>query len=399
MAIALDLLRQSRPFRRAALAALLLAPLWMACAEDTGSPTVVAFPTPDHFPPPRIPDDNPWTPEKAELGRGLFHDTRLSGNGTQSCASCHHQERGFTDDLPRAVGSTGEEHPRRSMALGNVAWARTLNWANPVVTTLEAQALVPLFGDHPIELGMGGREEELLERLRAEAWYQERFAAAFPGESDPFTIGNLVRALASFQRGLISAESPLDRFLYGGEFDAISASARRGMELFFSERLECFHCHGGFNFSDSVDHQGQAFQGASFHVNALYNIDGEGGYPAPNTGVHEVTGRIEDMGRFKAPSLRNVAVRPPYMHDGSVRTLDEVLDHYAAGGRTIEDGPNAGVGADNPNRSLFVPGFLLSEQERADVLAFLESLTDERFLTNPAFGRPSDLPPFSSSSP
>ena len=378
----------------------LVALLPLGCAEsEAADDGGTVFPLPAHFPAPRIPEDNPWTPEKAALGRGLFHDTRLSGNGTQSCASCHIQALGFSDASTRAVGSTGEQHPRRSMALANVAWARTLNWANPLVTTLEAQALTPLFGDHPVELGMGGREAELLARLRDEPWYQRAFADAFPEEGDPFTVANLTRALASFQRTLIAADSPFDRFLYGGDFSALSPSARRGLELFFSERLECFHCHGGFNLSDSVDHAGQAFQGASFHVNALYNIDGRGGYPAPNTGVHEVTGRPEDMGRFKAPSLRNVAVRPPYMHDGSVPTLSAVVDHYAAGGRTITEGPYAGVGADHPNRSLFVPGFLISGAEREDLLAFLESLTDEAFLSNPAFGRPDDLPPFSLGAP
>lgn len=349
---------------------------------------------PDYFPPPRIPEDNPWTPQKAALGRGLFYDTRLSGNGSQSCASCHPQESGFVDDLERAVGSTGEVHPRRSMTLTNVAWNQTMNWANPVVTTLESQALTPLFGDHPVELGMAGREDELLARLRDEPWYQQRFAQAFPDSDDPFTIANITRALASFERTLISANSPYDQYVYQGDEEAMSASARRGMTLFFSERLECFHCHGGFNFSDSVDHQGQHFATPTFHVNGLYNIDGQGGYPPPNTGVHEVTGDPEDMGRFKAPTLRNVAVRKPYMHDGSVPDLDAVIDHYAAGGRTIANGPHAGVGAENPNKSIFVPGFLLSDDERDDLKAFLESLTDRQFLTNPDLARPEDLPSF-----
>ncbi len=360
-------------------------------AEEGGGPGLAV---PDYFPQPQIPADNPWTPEKAQLGRGLFYDKRLSANATQSCASCHPQESGFVDNLPRAVGSTGEVHPRRSMTLTNVAWASTLNWANPLVTTLESQALTPIFSDHPVELGMADREEELLERLREQPWYQQRFSEAFPDDDDPFTVANITAALASFQRTLISANSPYDQFVYQGDPEALSESAQRGMTLFFSERLECFHCHGGFNFSDSVDHQGQTFTGPIFHVNGLYNIDGEGGYPPPNTGVHEVTGDEGDMGRFKAPTLRNVTVRQPYMHDGSVADLDEVIDHYAAGGRTIADGPHAGVGSENPNKSMFVPGFLISDEEREDLKAFLESLTDEEFLTNPELGPPDDLPPF-----
>ncbi len=373
--------------------ALSLILLLVACGGGEEE-TSASLPVPSYFPEPRVPAENPWTPEKAELGRALFHDTRLSGNGTQSCASCHPQETGFVDTLPRAVGSTGEVHPRRSMTLTNVAWAATLNWANPLVTTLEDQALTPIFGDHPVELGMAGREQELLDRLRSEPFYEELFADAFPDADDPFQVVHITQALASFQRTLISADSPYDRFVYQGDETALSEEAQRGMALFFSERLECFHCHGGFNFSDAMDHEGLVFTGAIFHVNGLYNIDGEGGYPPPNTGVHEVTGRIEDMGRFKAPTLRNVAVRAPFMHDGSVADIDEVIDHYAEGGRVILEGPNAGLGFANPNKSIFVPGFVISEEERQDLIAFLESLTDEDFLTNPDFGPPSVLPPF-----
>ncbi|WP_230467672.1 methanobactin export MATE transporter MbnM [Lujinxingia vulgaris] len=373
------------------LASALAAPL--GCSEAT-SPEVASPPIPSHFPAPRIPPTNPWTVEKAELGRALFYDTRLSGNGTQSCSSCHPQSRAFTDVLPRAMGSTGEEHPRRSMTLTNVAWNQTYNWANPLVTTLEQQALTPLFGEHPVELGLAGREDELIARLQNEPFYRQRFAAAFPDADAPITLTHITYALASFQRTLVSGSSAFDRFMYEGDTSNFPESARRGMSLFFSERLECFHCHGGFNFSDATDHQGLTTTSAPFHVTGLYNIDGQGAYPAPNTGVHEVTGRPEDMGRFKAPTLRNVAVRAPYMHDGSVADLDAVIDHYAAGGRTIPDGPNAGVGYLNPNLSLFVPGFLITDEEREDLKAFLHSLTDHNFLTNPALGPPADLPPF-----
>ena len=120
-------------------------------------------------------------------------------------------------------------------------------------------------------------------------------------------------------------------------------SAKRGLDLFFSEELECFHCHGGFNFSQSTIHQGKAFTEIEFHNTGLYNIDGQGAYPADNTGINEITLRPEDMGRFRAPTLRNVALTAPYMHDGSIETLREVIvDHYAVGGRTIKSGPNTG---------------------------------------------------------
>jgi cytochrome c peroxidase len=168
----------------------------------------------------------------------------------------------------------------------------------------------------------------------------------------------------------------------------MSESAQRGNQLFFSERLECFHCHGGYAFTDSVVSANSAFDETAFHNTGLYNVDGRGAYPSQTTGVRDVTGRDEDMGRFRAPTLRNIAVTAPYMHDGSIATLDGVIDHYAAGGRTIASGPNAGVGRDNPLKSGFITGFTLTEQERRDLIAFLEALTDERFLHDPRYADP-----------
>jgi cytochrome c peroxidase len=168
----------------------------------------------------------------------------------------------------------------------------------------------------------------------------------------------------------------------------MSDAARRGLALFSGERLECFHCHVGFNLSDHTNHAGKAFFAQPFHNTGLYDLDGEGAYPEPNRGVLEISSQARDMGRFKAPSLRNVAVTAPYMHDGSIATLSEVLDHYAAGGRTIEDGPYAGNGSGNPLKSNLIRGFTLSAEERVDVLAFLESLTDEEFLNDERFANP-----------
>jgi cytochrome c peroxidase len=343
---------------------------------------------PKGFPIPVVPVDNPMSEAKVELGRHLFYDPRLSGNGTQACASCHRQELAFTDGAAAATGSTGEAHPRNSMALANVAYAATLGWSNPLLFTLEDQALVPMFSTDPVELGLSGREAELLERLRAVPRYQTLFFAAHPESTDPFTLRNVVGALASFQRTLFSGNSPFDRYTYRGETDALSESAKRGRVLFDSEKLECFHCHSGHDFRDSVHFVGRAFLETPFHNTALYNLDGQGAYPEPNTGVFEITRLARDMGRFRTPSLRNVAVTAPYMHDGSIRTLDEVLDHYAAGGRTITDGPHAGDGSASPLKSPFLIGFSLSSEERADVLAFLESLTDHDFLTDPRFADP-----------
>ncbi|MCB9762122.1 MAG: di-heme enzyme [Alphaproteobacteria bacterium] len=365
-----------------------LALLALLGCNDGADPQSWDWDLPPNFPLPDVPEDNPMTRAKVELGRHLFYDPRLSENETQSCGGCHLQELAWTDGLGQAEGSTGELHPRGAMSLVNVAYNATLTWANPTVRVLEDQALVPLFGEHPVELGMAGQEELLLERLAAEPLYVDLFDEAFPDTADPITLENALKGIASFERSLVSAGSPYDRLRYEGDLDALSDSALRGLDLFFGERLECFHCHGGFNLSDSSFHEGTVFDEKPFHNNGLYNIDGAGAYPPDNTGLYAFTNVDTDMGRFRAPSLRNIALTAPYMHDGSVETLDDVLDHYAAGGRTLTEGPYAGVGADSPYKSAFVSGFELTEQERADLIAFLESLTDEAMLADEAFSDP-----------
>lgn len=342
---------------------------------------------PRGFPVPKVPADNPMSVAKVELGRHLFYDPRLSKNGSLSCSTCHDQGRAFTEAKATSVGVTGEVHPRNAMGLTNIAYAPVLTWANPTMRALEPQALVPMFGETPVEMGLAGMEAIMLDRLRKERRYQLLFRAAFPGPADPVSLANVTKAIATFERTLISGESPYDRARLGDR-NAMSPAARAGEELFFSENLECFHCHGGFNFTGSVDYVGKGLPEIEFHNTGLYNIDGKGGYPAPNTGVHEITLRGEDMGRFKAPTLRNVAVTGPFMHDGSIATLEEVVDHYAAGGRTIAEGPHAGVGRTSPLKSPFIGGFELEPGEKEALVAFLESLTDRKFLADPRHANP-----------
>jgi len=343
---------------------------------------------PPGFPFPNVPSENLMTQQKVELGRYLFYDKRLSLNRTQSCATCHRQDRAFADSRGRGLGSTGQLHPRGPMSLANVAYAPVLTWANLNVRKLEQQALVPMFGDHPIELGMTGKEDLLIQRLKADTRYRKLFPAAFPGEPDAFTIANVTKAIASFERILLSGDSPYDEYRRGDDPNAISDSAKRGEALFFNERLECFHCHGGFNFTGSVDYLGKGFVEVEFHNTGLYNLKGKLSYPDPNVGLYEFTQAEEDVGKFKAPTLRNIAVTAPYMHDGSIGTLEEAIDHYRTGGRTIKTGPLAGAGFDNPNKSEFIKSFELSAQEKADLLNFLRSLTDERLLSDPRFSDP-----------
>lgn len=367
----------------------LLSSVSVGCASTDVPEEVIAEESlPKGFPAPVVPVQNPQNKVKIELGRRLFYDKRMSGNGTQSCASCHKQELGFTDGLAHSVGSTGQVHPRSAMGLTNVAYVSALTWANPLLRTLEEQALGPMFGEHPVELGLAGREQELLDRLASDARYPDLFARAFPDDARPISLANITKALASFERTILSGRSAYDRFLYGNEPSAMSDAAKRGMDLFYSERLECFHCHGGFNFSDATTSERSTFDETNYHVTGLYNIAGTGAYPTGNQGLYELTGTDRDRGRFRAPTLRNIAVTAPYMHDGSIATLEGVLDHYARGGRNVEDGPHAGDGALHPNKSLFVRPFALSMKERADVIEFLRALTDPSFLQNPALSDP-----------
>ncbi len=328
------------------------------------------------------------TAAKVELGRRLFHDRVLSGNGTYACSSCHRQELAFTDGRARAVGSTGEMHPRSAMSLANVAYGATLTWADPRLTRLEEQARIPMFNQHPVELGLSGRDDEVLRRLHADPDYPGMFAAAFPEDSDPVGLANATRAIASFERTLISGDSPYDRLVYRDDTRALSESALRGMRLFFSKRLNCSRCHGGFTFSGPITFEGARPIAATFHNNGLYNLGGDGGYPGDNPGLYGITGRTEDMGRFRAPTLRNIELTAPYMHDGSIATLTEVIEHYARGGRLVPDGPFAGDGRDSPRKSDLIRGFDLDDRGKADLVEFLKSLTDESFVTDPRYSPP-----------
>ncbi len=381
--------RLPRLMLRGAVLLSALAVLLLSAAR--WGPAEFQWDLPPGFPKPRVPADNPMSVAKVELGRHLFYDRRLSADQSASCSTCHIQAHAFSDPRAHPVGVTGEAHPRSSMSLANVGYAPVLTWANPTQRRLENQALVPMFGETPVELGLAGKEALLIERLKAEPRYQSLFPAAFPADADAISLANVTRALAAFQRTLISGRSVYDR-AQAGDATAMSPAARRGEELFNSERLECFHCHGGFNFTGSTDFQGKGLVEIEFHNTGLYNLDGKGGYPAPNTGVHEVTSNPDDMGRFKAPTLRNVAVTAPYMHDGSIATLEQVIDHYARAGRLIESGPHAGDGSRNPLKSPFVSGFTLTDEERADLIAFLTSLTDEAFLKNERFSDPWSKP-------
>ncbi len=349
----------------------------VAAGVEPAQVAATSAPRPVEFPVPSTPGDNPYSLAKADLGRHLFYDSRLSGNGAYACSSCHQQHRAFTDGRARAIGATGDEHRRNAMSLTNVAYNRAFNWADGETASLEAQMRVPMFGLDPIEMGISGREREVLARLAEDEHYREQFSQVFPADADPIRFGNIIKAIATFERTLISADSHYDRFVRGDR-SALSPSQLRGWKLFFSDRLHCSGCHGGFNFAGNTGWFERPFRPLQFHNTGLYNL-GRGRYPEIDRGRVEQTGRRRDMGRFRAPTLRNIELTAPYMHDGSVSTLEEAIDHYNAGGR---------AGRANRRKSDRIRPLYLTPAERADLVAFLHSLTDRGFVSDPRLGSP-----------
>lgn len=372
-------------------------PRWRAAARLVAVALVVAvapiagrgeetwrWDLPRGMPVPPVPADNPMSARKVALGRRLFYDARLSVNGKASCASCHQQARGFTDGRARAVGATGALHPRSAMALANVAYNVRFGWEDPDTASLEAQAAIPMLNVAPIELGVRGHEARILAALQRDRFYAREMPRAFPDAGRDFTLEHVRKAIAAFERTLISGESAYDRAVYGDDATALSPAARRGLRLFASPELACSECHGGPSVGGAD---------SAFHNTGLFNLDGAGAQPPLGLGLFARTRKPPDLGRFRAPSLRNVALTAPYMHDGSVATLRDALAHYARGGRnaTRADGSApAAPGVRGAQQSDRVRGFALAEGEADALVAFLEALTDEKFVRDARFADPGD---------
>ncbi|RRA97716.1 cytochrome-c peroxidase [Larkinella rosea] len=309
-----------------------------------------------------IPADNPMTQEGVYLGRLLFYEPRLSATGTVSCASCHQQSRAFTDGLAKSVGVSGKPTRRNSMSLVNLLWVRQLFWDGRS-NSLEEQTLVPL--QHTDEMGLKPGEAAL--KIQKTAPYAALFRRVFG--SDSITDGRIAKAIAQFERTLISADSPYDRFLAGKY--ALTAAEERGFRLFSTapnpERGirggNCVHCHGGPKLMQEL-----------FHNNGLDSN-------ATDPGRQEVTGLELDHGRFRVPTLRNITLTAPYMHDGRFTTLAAVLDHYS-------DHVQASPTLSRELVAAQAGGLGLTPSERNDLLAFLHLLTDTVFVNNPQFSNP-----------
>lgn len=350
-----------------------------ACGpQPRGADAAFTWQWPANFVEPHVPADNPMTVEKVELGRALFYDVRLSLNQTQACASCHQQALAFTDGRPRAIGSTGQVHTRGALSLVNAAWRTTYNWANGLLRTLEQQALVPLFNIDPIpELAMDGHEDVLLARLQGDDAVRLLFERAFPEQAQPISLRSTVFALACFVRSIVSADSPYDRFLAGDPL-ALDEPQRRGLTLFFG-KARCSSCHSGIGLTDAQSSE------QPFHLEGLYSVDSRGDYPDSDRGLFAQTAAIDDIGKFRTPTLRNIALTAPYMHDGSLQTLAQVIAHYAD--PFSLDATGAPV-AMNPRLDPSLRGLSLSADERSDLEAFLNALTDQTLITDPRYQSP-----------
>lgn len=323
----------------------------------------------------------------AELGRHLFYDKRLSFNGETACANCHIQEKAFSDGERTPTGATGQRLSRNAQPLFNLTDRSTYTWANPTLVTLERQADVPIFSDIVIELGATGHEATILSRLAQDATYGSLHLEAFDEPVASLSFAKITSALAAFERTLVARDSAYDRSLRGDP-NALSPAAKRGRDLFFSQECECYHCHEGRDFTRSIRTEAPSSYRPSFANNGLYDLDGQGAYPPDNTGLYEITQKPSDMGMFRIPSLRNVGVTAPYMHDGSLPTLESVVEHYARGGRLVETGPNKGDGAKSRLKDSLLRGFVLSDDDKAALVSFLRALTDEGFLHDPRFQDP-----------
>jgi len=316
--------------------------------------------------------------EKVALGRRLFFETRLSSTGRYACSSCHRPELGFTDGRAHALGATGESVRRGAMSLTNVAYNAAFTWASTKVRSLESQMRQPLFNEHPVEMGLKTGGASAVNAMSLDPTYRAQFAAAFPGDAAALSMEHIIKAIAAFERTLISGRSPFDRYVFDDDRAAMPPSAKRGMDLFYSARVGCAQCHSGLNFSGPLVYEGHESDAALFANTGLYDVDGHGGYPLTDQGLIEVTHRAADMGKFRVPTLRNVALTAPYMHDGSLPSLEAVLDHYVRGGHK------------SPRLDSRIRPVILTEEQRTDLLAFLSSLTDREFVENSQLSAPKD---------
>jgi cytochrome c peroxidase len=330
------------------------------CKKQNVDPEPAGYilPVPAHFPQPVFDTENPMTREAIELGRTLFYDVRLSGNNLVSCASCHDPKRAFSDGIALSkAGVAGTSLLRHSPALINLAWADNGLFWDGGSLNLESQVFGPLTAHDE----MGQDLYELIDELNAVPEYVNHFKVAF---DDGLNIQNVAKALSQFQRTLISADSKYDKFRLSQSGAVLSSIELRGQELV---RQKCQGCHSSELFTDN-----------EYHNNGLdtdfINTDHEGVY----LGRYRITYDLADLGKYKTPTLRNIALTAPYMHDGRFGTLEEVVEHYSSGVKK----------SNTLDSRLSADGMHLNEVDKAAIVSFLKTLTDYAYINNPAFQKP-----------
>ena len=324
------------------------------CCSEKNEESVSIDLTPYHlklpigFPELVIPKNNQLTQARVALGKKLFYDPILSRDSTVSCASCHRQVNAFTDPVPISAGVEGRRGFRNAPTLTNVAYLGRLNKDGGVVK-LGMQAVVPIEDKDEMDFPL----LEAAARLRKHPEYMDLSLIAYGRVPDPFTI---TRALAAFERTFISGNSSYDQYAFQGNKTALTASELRGMKLFFSDSTNCSACHSGFNFTNN-----------RYENNGLQEE-----YPE-DQGRKRITLQPKDQGKFRVPTLRNVELTAPYMHDGRIASLETVIEHYNSGG------------SQHPNKNELIRQRLLNGQQKEDLVSFLKTLTDSSFIQNPAF--------------
>lgn len=334
--------------RRAVIPFVLAGAVLSGCGRDPGlEEEIIDAPfhleLPAGAPAVPVPEGNELTVKRVELGRLLFHEKALSGDATISCASCHLADHAFSDVSALSSGVQGALGFRNSPTLANVAY-HPYFFRDGGVPSLELQVLAPIHA----EAEMASNINIVAQQLRETEPYRTLSQVAYGRQLDAYVI---TRSISCYERTLISGWSRYDRYTYEGDASALNADEQNGLALFNSAALGCTNCHHGFDLSD----------------HGFHNIGTEMEY-ATDPGRYRITLDEADRGRFKVPTLRNIALTAPYMHDGSIATLDEVIDHFASGGLP------------HPNKSPYMQPFSLAPEEREDLIAFLMALTDERSL-------------------
>ena len=326
--------------------------IFSSCAKDPKiivEPDAYVLNVPSGFALPNIPNDNPLTAAKIGLGKKLFYEKALSVDSTISCGTCHKQELAFSDNVAVTAGVEGRLGFRNAPTLTNIAWApeMLMDGGNP---TLETQVYVPIETHFEMDFNM----VLLVNRLNADVEYVDAFNNVFGSNPDPFGI---TRALAAFERTIISGNSRFDQYYYQGKTEVLNEQEINGMQLFFSPTLKCASCHTGYLFTDFT------YQNNGFFAD--YSAD---------SGRARITLLSDDVGKFKVPTLRNIALTGPYMHNGQINSLEAIIDSYANGG------------SGHINQSELIQGFVLNAEEKENLILFLNTLTDNQFIHNPDLG-------------